>query len=151
MKWSVCALLAAVIISSCIGQEEFTVTDITFCNAEPFERSYNINPDAFYTARDIVWIYVEAFRFTSLERGEGYISCFDATVEVFDAQGVSQGDVIQSIEIPSDTEPSFVWFKFWIDTIDLNEGIYTVVVTITDAISGERAATEGTFSVVGTS
>lgn len=149
MKWSVFAVLVAIFVSGCIGQEKFTVTDITFCNAEPFDRSYSRNPDAAYTTGDIVWVYMEVFRFEYLEEEEGYVSYFDSTLEVFDAQGTSQGEVTQSIEVPSDTKPVYMWFKFWIDTVDLGEGTYTVVVTITDTISKKSATTEGTFSVVG--
>ncbi|MGC1120865.1 MAG: hypothetical protein WBA22_07200 [Candidatus Methanofastidiosia archaeon] len=148
MKWSVCAVLVAVFVSGCIGQEKFTVTDITFCSAEPSDRSYSRNPNAVYTKGDTLWVYMEAFRFEYLEKGEGYVSYFDATLEVFDAEGTSQGEVTQSMEVPSDTKPVYMWFKFWIDTVDLGEGTYTVVVTITDTISKKSAVAEGTFSVV---
>jgi hypothetical protein len=149
MKWSVCAVLVAVFVSGCMGQEKFTVTDITFCNAEPSDRSYSRNPDAVYTRGDIVWMYMEAFRFEYLEKEEGYVSYFDATLEVFNAHGTSQGEITQSIEIPLERKPVYVWFKFWIATASLGEGTYTITVTLTDTISKKSAVAEGTFSIVG--
>ncbi|MBU7023671.1 MAG: hypothetical protein HXS40_05840 [Theionarchaea archaeon] len=149
MKWSVCAVLVAVLLSGCLGQEKFTVTDITFCSAEPSDRSYSRNPDAVYTKGDIVWVYMEAYRFEYLEKEAGFVSYFDATVEILDADGTSQGEITESMEVPSDTKPVYTWFKFWIGTADLGEGTYTVVVTITDTVSRKSATTEGTFSIKG--
>ncbi|MBU7015128.1 MAG: hypothetical protein HXS52_00860 [Theionarchaea archaeon] len=149
MKWSVCLVLVAVFAIGCLGQENFTVTDITFCNTEPSDRSYSRNPDAAYTRGDILWMYMEAFRFGYLEEEEGYVSYFDATLEVFDAQGISQGEITQSMEIPLERKPVYVWFKFWIATANLGEGTYTVTVTITDTISEKSAVAEGTFSITG--
>lgn len=145
MKWI--SLFTAVILCGCVGQESFMVTDIVFCENEPFDRSYNQKIDAVYAHKDIVWIYIEAFRFSYTEEDLTYVAYFDTKLEVYDDQGTLIGEVTQPMEVPSQEELVYVWFKFWIDTIELKEGVYTAKITVTDTVSGETAVTEGTFTV----
>jgi hypothetical protein len=134
----------------CVGQEAFTVTDITFCDSEPFDRTYSKNPDASYISGDIVWIYLEAFRFGYTEEMKGedliYLASFESTLELYYEDTYITGGS-QPIEIASADVPTYAWFKFWIDTALLEEGVYTVSLVITDTASGESAKTEGTFTV----
>jgi hypothetical protein len=76
-----------------------------------------------------------------------YVVYFDTEMKVYDAKGSTCHEGTRSIRIPFQEEPVYAWFSFWIDTIKLKEGIYTVKVTVTDTISGETVVTEGTFTV----
>lgn len=134
-----------IILCGCIGQQEFTLTDITFCAGEPFERSYQQKHDA-YMQGEIVWLYCEAFKFDYKE-DHPYVASFHTVLNVYDAEGTFIGEVAQNIEVPFQESPVYVWFKFWIDSSDLEEGVYTVQLTITDTVSRQSATAEGTFSI----
>ena len=140
--------LILIMICGCIGQEVFTLTDITFCTNEPFDRSYEQNRDAVYSRGETVWLYFEAFRFETKQEKDAFVAVFEITLELLDREGTSILKGAQHLDIPSEETPSYLWFKYWIDTQDLEEGIYTVRITAIDNVSGESSTSEGTFSVV---
>lgn len=140
--------LIIILICGCIGQEVFTLTDITFCINEPFDRSYEQNRDATYVQGETVWIYFEAFRFETRQEENTFMAVFEMTLELLDSEGTVILKGAQHLDIPSEEEPSYLWFKYWIDTRDLEEGVYTVRITAIDNLSGESATSESTFSVV---
>jgi hypothetical protein len=143
-KW----MVLLVIFCACLGQKsQFTVTNITFCASEPSDRAYDKQPDSVYTQGDMVWMYLEAFKFDYTETGSGYNVVFNVSLEVFNAQGTSVRSGTQIMEFPSKNEPVYVWFSFWIDSTDLPQGVYTVEMTITDTLSGDSAVTEGIFTI----
>ena len=144
-KWIVFGML--VIFCGCMA-EEYRLTELTFCDGEPFDRSYDQKLDATYTIGETVWMYFEAFGFLYEEEGSKYMVRVDANLEVFDDSGSSLGTFSQHLDIPSDVEPVYIWLKFWIDSTVLAPGTYTVQVTVTDTISGEAAVSEGTFTLV---
>lgn len=135
---------------ACLGQKpDFTLTDIVFCSNEPSDRSYEQKMDATYTYGDIIWLYLECFRFEYTESGDGYTSQFDTEMQVYDDTGTSIRKVTQSMDVPSQVKPVYVWFTFWIDTATLRAGTYTVKITVIDKIAGKKALSEGTFTIVG--
>lgn len=147
-KWTSVAVVIILLAGcGCIRQEKFTLTDITFCASKPADRAYDQKLDPTYVQGDTVWIYMEAFRFQSEEEGYLYVMSFDATLELYDAQGKFIRGGKEHIKTSSDREPVYMWFRFWIGTEDL-EGTYTVRIIITDTLSGESAASEGTFFIV---
>lgn len=141
------SLVITGILCGCAGQEPFTTTDITFCVSEPFDRSYNQMLDAVYTQGDIAWIYMEVFKFSYIKEDLLYTAYFDTALNVYDEKGITCHEGTRSQRIPFQKEPVYAWFSFWIDTIKLKEGVYTVKITITDTISGETVVTEGMFTV----
>ena len=149
-KW---IFIMFVVLCGCIGQEKLTLTEITFCTNEPFDRSYEQNPDAIYMQGETVWIYFETFKFQyTEEERQGvtiYSASFDVKLEVYDDDGIIVLKGTQPIEVASADELVYVWFKFWIDTNEF-EGVYTVKITVTDTLSEESAQTEGTFTVKST-
>lgn len=145
-KWIVLGIL--IILCGCTAQGGFTLTDLTFCDGEPGDRSYIENPDATYTQGETVWMYLEGLGFLTEEKDNKFVGSFDVELELFDDQGTSLGEFSQLLEEPSDEEPDYVWFKFWVDSSTLVAGMYTVRITVTDRLSGETASVEGTFKIV---
>ena len=139
-------------VLGCIGQESFMLTDITFCADEPYERIYEQKPDTTYVQGEIVWMYLEGFKFQYNEEQKDeltiYSASFEVTLKVFDSNGnvVLEGN--QPIDIASAQPLTYAWFKFWIESKDFEEGTYTVQITAVDSLSGESATTEGTFFIV---
>ena len=139
-------------VLGCIGQESFMLTDITFCADEPYERTYEHNPDATYVQGEIVWMYLEGFKFQYNEEQKDeltiYSASFEVTLKVYDSDRniVLEGN--QPIDIASAQLLTYAWFKFWIESKDFEEGTYTVQITAVDSLSGESATTEGTFFIV---
>lgn len=141
-------LFVVILLLGCIGQKEpLALTDITFCAYEPGDRSYQQKLDAVYTYGDTVWMYLECFYFNYNKEGERYTALFDTKIEVYYEDGSRLGEVTQPVQISSEVTPVYTWFKFWIDTIDLRLGKYTVKITVTDTLSGQTAVSEGTFTV----
>ncbi len=140
--------LILIICCGCVAQEKFTLTDIIFCENQPADRAYEQKQDPTYLQGETVWIYFEAFRFDYTEEEYLYVVSFDATLELFDEQGSFVGGTTERMEESSSEIPVYWWFKFWIESSDLGEGEYTVRITLIDTVSGESAATEGTFYIV---
>lgn len=143
-KWIFLILL----VCACMGQQsQFTITDITFCASEPSDRAYITQPDSLYTQGDIVWIYLEAFKFDYTKTNSKYKAIFAVDLTVYTEQGKEIRSGTQHMEFPSKEEPVYVWFKLWINSTELSKGIYTVELTITDTISKKSAVSEGTFYI----
>lgn len=124
------------------------LTDITFCVNEPADRSYEPKPDPTYIKGETVWMYLEGFKFRYKEEDYLYVISFDSRMELYDEQGNLIREGTQRMDMPSSKKPVYIWFTFWIDTSVLEEGVYTVRITITDRLSGRSATSEGIFSVV---
>lgn len=148
MKKHMVFFVVITFLCACVGQETFTLTDITFCANEPADRSYDQKLDPTYQQGETVWIYLEAFRFDYREEDQSYVAYFDTVFEVYDEKGNCIHQGIQQMEIPSRSTPVYVWFTFFIESEYLEEGIYTVRITVTDTLSGQTATAEGTFYIV---
>ncbi|MGD2250485.1 MAG: hypothetical protein PVF58_18975 [Candidatus Methanofastidiosia archaeon] len=143
-KW----LLLTLLVCACLGQKsQFTVTDMTFCTSEPSDRAYDRQPDSVYSPGDIVWMYLEVFKFDYTETDSGYTAVFTVSLQVYNTQGGSVRSGTHPMETSFKGEPVYTWFKFWIDSTDLPPGVYTVELTITDTLSGDSAVTEGVFTI----
>lgn len=135
----------------CVSQEEFMLTDIIFCESQPADRAYEQKQDPTYVQGETVWIYLEAFKFDYTEEAYLYVVSFDVTLELFDEQGSFIRGGTERMEESSSEVPVYWWFRFWMDSGDLEEGAYIVRITMTDTLSGESATTENTFYITGTS
>lgn len=136
------------LFTGCTGQEEsFMITDITFCTGEPFDRSYEQNPDHRYAGGDLIWVYLECFRFDSMMDNGDSIAVFNITLEILDDVGACIQTGSQVIEVPTASTPVYAWLKFWISTDTMEEGTYTLRITVEDTISGEQATSQGEFTI----
>ncbi|MBU7032932.1 MAG: hypothetical protein HXS53_10405 [Theionarchaea archaeon] len=142
------AIVCMGIFTGCIGQEEsFMLTDIIFCTDEPSNRSYEQNFEHRYVRGDILWVYLECFRFEPMVDNGTYVAVFDATLEIFDDVGTCIESGSQVIEVPTTAHPGYVWLKFWISTDTMEEGTYTLKITVKDTVSHEQATSQGEYFI----
>ena len=152
-NWKIVAsvLVVAAAISAGVGyylmEEHLELTDIVFCTSEPAHRSYDQKPDAAYICGETVWMYLECYDFQYVEEVNTYVCSFYVTLEVFDSRGSCIGKIEQPIEASEKVKPPYAWFNFWIETDGLEEGEYSVRITVKDESSGKDGTTTGSFTV----
>jgi hypothetical protein len=145
----VCILISMELITGCTQEEDsFMTTDITFCKDEPFQRSYEQNSDRTYCQGELVWVYLECFRFSVSEDNGEFNARFNTTLEIFDNTGTCVHRGSEPMKIPTTAHPVYIWLKFWVETDAFPAGTYTLSITVEDILTGDHSPSRGEFYIV---
>ena len=109
------------------------LSDIILFNTEPPEGE--INPDGIYKPGQTVWIYAELYDFGTKEVNGKYVVHVIWVMDVYDILGNPVLSYPLEYYDELTEKPDYVWYKAWIDTTELEPGVYIVVLTAYDKIT----------------